>query len=728
MAIEKQDEGRVAFGERVAESTGRVVGRFVRGLRDTASPKEQQIASAYFGTSVGRYGASQVEDLASNTKAYGCVGHIHSCVKAIATQGASVPLMLYRKKGPDKRTWEKLPGHPILERFQDPNPDASETDFDLLEALFADWSLSGNWYLYVIRRPDGFPERIHRLPPENVRVVPSRERRVDGYILNVNGETISFDRDEVGQSKTFNPLPGGDLYGLSDVQAAKLPAILDIHGLLWNINFYQEGAIPGGLIEVDGKMDEEVRKRLKEDWEKGHKGPDRQHRVAILEGGAKWHEQAIAHRDLEYIEGRRMTREEILEVFHVYPAVIGILEYANYANMEAQLSAFWHLTMIPKLAKMQRALTRILCHPYDESLTLEFDLSRVWVLIKNQLEMAQVDAQLVQSGICLINERREERGLDPLPHGDVAWMQMQMIPVTSATHPELKQIGDGRPARHMKRFYTEPRLQKAREAVWETSVVGPNRKQFKTKVLAILAKQRAEVVGKIEATTRSLDDALAEAKAKNGGKASVDAVKQAIDSLVESWLFDYEYWYDGTLRAIHPTLLNAANTAGRFGLLEVGLDVGFDLANPRIQRAIQEKEFVFAQEWNASTLRRLRATLHEGVGAGENAKELIGRVDVAFAHEKDNSDVVAQTEVGAVSNAGALEGYRQSGVVESKEWRAAGPNPRPHHIEASNQVVPLDDLFAVGGEMLAYPGDPAGRPDNVCNCHCIVLPVVAEEV
>jgi hypothetical protein len=41
--------------------------------------------------------------------------------------------------------------------------------------------------------------------------------------------------------------------------------------------------------------------------------------------------------------------------------------------------------------------------------------------------------------------------------------------------------------------------------------------------------------------------------------------------------------------------------------------------------------------------------------------------------------------------------------------------------------VPIDGFFDVGGEQLQFPGDPAGAPENVINCHCVSIPVETAE-
>ena len=726
-------------GEKFAGAVGSIFGSLAGGAVGGFQKQLSPVAGPLYDRWQGQTGAPQAEPLVANEKAYGVVANVYSCVSAIATSGAGVPLILKQKTGPDQHKWKKIDTHPLLDLLACPNPDAQETDFDLLEALFSDWSLSGNWYLYTLRNNDGLTERAYRLRPLQMKVVPSKERRVHGYTMTVNGEITSFTRDEIGQSKTFNPF--SDLYGLSPLSAARLGVTLDTQAQLWNIDFFKNNATPASALIVPGRLTPEKTKQLREDWDKGYKGPGKQHRLAILSGGADVKMMGIPHDDMDFLAQRRFSREELMSVYGVYPFIISVLEYANYANADAQMLAFWYNTMIPKLTKMARALTRILCWPYDRSLVFQFDLTKIYALVRNELEMAKVDAELTRSGMYTINERRRERGLEPVAWGDVAWMQIQYQPVSGPemSFPGLSGKGlehDGAevlpvaPVVSGKALYEGEVMKAGRELAWET-VIAPSRGQFAKKVVGILGKQEKEVLAKINAEKRTPTEIRrwvqkrAEAKAE-GLKVTDELITEAARIEAEAWLFDYEYWQTGSIKAVHPTLLNAINEGGKFGLLELGLDMDFDLVDPLVQRELKLKEFVFAEEWNNSTLLGLREELAQGIVNGENKPQLTERVKKVFGHEKKNAGVVAQTEVGAVSNAGAVEGYRQSGVVEGKQWHASGPNPRPDHIAANGQIVPIDQEFQVGGEGLRYPGDPNGQAKNVCNCHCSVLPVVAD--
>lgn len=51
---------------------------------------------------------------------------------------------------------------------------------------------------------------------------------------------------------------------------------------------------------------------------------------------------------------------------------------------------------------------------------------------------------------------------------------------------------------------------------------------------------------------------------------------------------------------------------------------------------------------------------------------------------------------------------------------------RPTHVAAGGQVVPIDELFRVGGFKMEHPGDMSnGAPiKEAAGCRCTVLPVV----
>jgi SPP1 gp7 family putative phage head morphogenesis protein len=90
-----------------------------------------------------------------------------------------------------------------------------------------------------------------------------------------------------------------------------------------------------------------------------------------------------------------------------------------------------------------------------------------------------------------------------------------------------------------------------------------------------------------------------------------------------------------------------------------------------------------------------------------------------FDYDDARALLVARTEMGSAANAAALDGYRAGGA-DAKGWLAQQDDrTRDSHAEIDGEVVPIEASFSNG---LDAPGDPAGPPEQVCNCRCTVTP------
>lgn len=90
---------------------------------------------------------------------------------------------------------------------------------------------------------------------------------------------------------------------------------------------------------------------------------------------------------------------------------------------------------------------------------------------------------------------------------------------------------------------------------------------------------------------------------------------------------------------------------------------------------------------------------------------------------------IARTESTTGANQGALLGADSSDYQTNKMWLSVlDANTRAAHVAAHGEIVALDETFLVGGEALAFPGDPAGSAKNIINCRCAlaIIPVIGE--
>lgn len=129
-----------------------------------------------------------------------------------------------------------------------------------------------------------------------------------------------------------------------------------------------------------------------------------------------------------------------------------------------------------------------------------------------------------------------------------------------------------------------------------------------------------------------------------------------------------------------------------------------------------------------------RTQLAEGIAAGESQPELAQRVRDAVGVTMPRARVIARTESHGARNVAAVatlqrfeSAYAAPGVMR-KQWQATEDERTRHtHHEADGQTVPFADPFTVGGFSLAFPGDPAGPPQEVINCRCTTYAVFNPE-
>lgn len=122
------------------------------------------------------------------------------------------------------------------------------------------------------------------------------------------------------------------------------------------------------------------------------------------------------------------------------------------------------------------------------------------------------------------------------------------------------------------------------------------------------------------------------------------------------------------------------------------------------------------------------AEISEGMANGESNDVIADRIDRKLLTSgsewwENRAKVIARTETNRAWNAGVLAAAQYyeppTGRGWTKTWDAdLDGHERPAHRRADGQVRGLTDTFQVGGEDLRFPGDPAGRPENVINCRC----------
>ncbi len=291
---------------------------------------------------------------------------VYVAVNRIAEAAALVPLRVYDACDGER---VEIPHHPLVRLLDHPNPFLSR--FELIEQTLGLLELTGSAYWFLHPGRDGLPAEIWPLRPDRITIVPDERDHIRGYLYEVDGQRVPLLPVEVIHFRRWHPT--NDFYGFSALEAARLALLSDRAMAEWNRNtFGQDNGIPAGIVSIHDPISDADFERLKREWRTSYGGTQR--RTAFLRGGSlQWQSIGLSHTDLDFLEGRRAHRDEILNIFGIPVGLVS--ENATEANAKVAERLFIERTLYPKLVRLAQKISQDLL-PFwdaDSQLTVAFD-------------------------------------------------------------------------------------------------------------------------------------------------------------------------------------------------------------------------------------------------------------------------------------------------------------------------------------------------------------------
>ncbi|QDS32518.1 phage minor head protein [Brevibacillus brevis] len=225
------------------------------------------------------------------------------------------------------------------------------------------------------------------------------------------------------------------------------------------------------------------------------------------------------------------------------------------------------------------------------------------------------------------------------------------------------------------------------------------------------------------------------------GKALDEAIQELSDELAtdaeELWkvillVQTGDYFQEKFEQAVYDAFMPLFNLAGESEAMGINSEAVWEQKNKAAaQYAVKLRKMVPAMNDTSADrmIRSFKRAIEEGETPAERAV-LVKEVSKQAASAEEGpfnmnrAVTVARTISTAAANGGKLEGWKQSGLVKKKRWRAANnKRTRKDHKEANGQIVDIDKPFKVGGEKLMHPGDPAGSAKQIVKCRCTMQAV-----
>jgi HK97 family phage portal protein len=302
---------------------------------------------------------------------------------------------------------------PIINLLARPNAD--DTLEEILAEVVVDLHLYGNAYVEIVRDKQGNPASLYNIYSPSIKVLVDEHGTVLGYIqkpmgmLSGNSKPVEFKPNEIAHFRL--PNPGNEVYGLSPLESLEIVIETDLYAQDYNRNFFKNHAVPRLHVDL-GNCTLPQLKRIREYFAVEIQGSKNAHKTIVTEGGAKITPIGTKPNDMEFLNQRKFSRDEICSVLAVPPMKLGIFEDINRASSLEADKSFKSEKIIPLQRMLAKKINSCIISTFNkigERVLFEF----VEVDLRDAKEQASIDSIEIESGVLTVDEVRRKRGLGP---------------------------------------------------------------------------------------------------------------------------------------------------------------------------------------------------------------------------------------------------------------------------------------------------------------------------
>lgn len=288
------------------------------------------------------------------------------------------------------------------------NPSTTMDPFSFWRWVYSTYEVYGEAFLIKVRNtPDSAPGSL--LPMHPTRTIV--KRNADGtleYIFTLGVASAGIFKaaeTEVIPFRRYNP--DTQLRGMSRLEGLRMTLLNEDAARRAQASFWEKGARPSVLLNAKKSMSAEAQSKLQRQFSALNSGPDSAGRVAVLEEGTEAQIIQLNMEEMQYIESRKLNREEVVAAYDIAPPVVHILDHATFSNITEQFRSMYRDTMMPRLLDTESTLDYFLRPEFsgDGSLRATYLLDDV---LRGDFEQrAEASVKLVNAAIMKPGEGRK---------------------------------------------------------------------------------------------------------------------------------------------------------------------------------------------------------------------------------------------------------------------------------------------------------------------------------
>ena len=300
---------------------------------------------------------------------------VRTVVAFLARNLAQLGLHTYRRVGDTDR--RRLTDHPLAALLSNPNP--RTTGYRFLNALVSDLAIYDDAYLVKLRGDANSPVGLRRIQPWRMEPQGPDAFDATGYRLHGTNGHLDLRPEQVLHIHGFNP--DDSRIGCSAIEALRQVLAEEWEAARWREQMWSNGARVTGYLERPAEAPEwsaPAKERFRAGWQAQYTGGGpAAGGTPILDDGMKFVPAGINPKEAQYVESRKLTREEVAAAYHIAPPLVGILDHATFSNIREQHKQLYQDTLGPWCAQIEQeiGLQLIPDMPNNRRVYVEFNIS-----------------------------------------------------------------------------------------------------------------------------------------------------------------------------------------------------------------------------------------------------------------------------------------------------------------------------------------------------------------
>lgn len=606
-------------------------------------------------------------------------GSVRTVVDFLGRNIASLGLHTFRRVSDNDR--ERLLAHGLAVLIGRPNP--ATTRYRLIDALIRDYAIYDRAY-WLKSIYEGDVRGLVRLPPARVTPVGGSWLWPEAFEVSGDKGSRTYAADQVVHFRGYDP--DGDLAGCSPIESLRRVLAEEFEAGRMREQTLRNGARASGYIERPAPQpgqtgwSKEARDRFARSWRAQYTGGGPEAGgTPILEDGMKFVPASQTAKDLQYVETRKLTREEVAAAYFIPPTMVGVMDSATFSNIKEQHKHLYQDTLGPWLSMICEEIALQLLPDFEDSdgVYVEFNLEEK---MRGSFEEQAAQLQAATGGPWMTrNEARAMRNLPAIEGGDELIVPLNVIEGGQASPQDSAPDAGaaGGPARGLKAIAGE-RVKDGRLLVKGPEITDTQREAVVALFADFFRRQKSAVLSAIGA----------------GG----------------DW-WDAKRWDDELTADLFGLAVTVSSELGQRSAEALGFAPGEYDVNRTIA-FLQAVAASRAEMVNSAT----RAQLEEVLA--DESEDAPAPSSVFEAAEGQRSGAAGRALAATLGGFALTEAARQlAGDRTVKTWRTTSSNPRKSHARLDGETVPVGEKFSNGME---WPGDPVRGVDEVAGCECTV--------